>query len=415
MYANTLLSIRKRVISPRFAIGVVIWLNAFQAMGQSADPPWKPAIPKTWDDAVMKDLELPLANPEYSPQHMTAEYYYQIPVREIYRTYPVYHPDHEPAGYLEKLKTLEPEVVFRPEDLKSEEDWIRAGALIFNDPILPTLGGDDEYAQSLYVRDRQWHGKVNAPITKNGIMPFYRYTIRNKGEVQLGVLACASCHTRVLPDGTTIIGGQGNFPMDRAIAYDYRHGETLAGMRQVERLLYAADWTGKDSEVDSTQEAIIGRHEAIPPGVMARHRTDPRFPVVVPDLFDLEHRNYLGPHRTTAAPRHRRSDAIRYAQSRWRRLISLRRLHPFHRVYWRHDSPSPRRAAGTLQRSTAIRSGTLRVFNRASEKPKFIYSVGGSRKRSLSGQRLRTLSHSAPLQQQQTNTVRRLRHSYSPS
>ena len=35
---------------------------------------FRPAIPRTWDDAAVAALELPLANPKFSPQHVSAEY-----------------------------------------------------------------------------------------------------------------------------------------------------------------------------------------------------------------------------------------------------------------------------------------------------------------------------------------------------
>src|SRR5215471_17597816 len=53
---------------------------------------YQPTIPKVWDDAVMKDLEVPLVRAEYSPRHVPASFYYQIRVRPIYKSYPVYHP-----------------------------------------------------------------------------------------------------------------------------------------------------------------------------------------------------------------------------------------------------------------------------------------------------------------------------------
>src|SRR3984885_1716257 len=38
-----------------------------------------PVIPKTWDDAAIATLEVPLVNPVGSPKHVSAEYYYRIP------------------------------------------------------------------------------------------------------------------------------------------------------------------------------------------------------------------------------------------------------------------------------------------------------------------------------------------------
>ena len=56
------------------------------------------AIPRTWDAAEVADFELPLAVPAYTPQHVPEDYYYRLPVRPVFRSYPIYHPDREPPG-----------------------------------------------------------------------------------------------------------------------------------------------------------------------------------------------------------------------------------------------------------------------------------------------------------------------------
>jgi hypothetical protein len=99
-----------------------------------------PQIPKTWDDAEMRKLELPLADPAVSRAHAPADYYYRIPVRPIFKSYPVYHPEKEPAGYFEGLHKLKPELLWddkgtRPR-LDSEAEWIAAGELVFDAPII---------------------------------------------------------------------------------------------------------------------------------------------------------------------------------------------------------------------------------------------------------------------------------------
>jgi hypothetical protein len=51
---------------------------------------YQPTIPKVWDDAEMRDLEVPLARAEYSPKHVSASFYYAIPVwsaENIYGTH----------------------------------------------------------------------------------------------------------------------------------------------------------------------------------------------------------------------------------------------------------------------------------------------------------------------------------------
>ena len=52
----------------------------------------------------MATLEVPLADPVGSPKQVSADYYYRIPVRPIYKEYPIYAPGHEPPGYLDWLK-----------------------------------------------------------------------------------------------------------------------------------------------------------------------------------------------------------------------------------------------------------------------------------------------------------------------
>ena len=83
-------------------------------------PTYSPHIPRVWDDAEMAKLQLPLVVPTASPKQVTADYYYRIPVRTIYKNYPVYVPGKEPAGYLEWLKQQEPQSAFEPSTFKTE-------------------------------------------------------------------------------------------------------------------------------------------------------------------------------------------------------------------------------------------------------------------------------------------------------
>jgi len=92
-----------------------------------------PEIPKTWDDAAIPMLEIPLANPTGSPKH-----YYKVPVRPIYKSYPVYAPGHEPPGYTDWLKQQEAQVIWddagHQPPLEKEADWIKAGEIVFDAP-----------------------------------------------------------------------------------------------------------------------------------------------------------------------------------------------------------------------------------------------------------------------------------------
>ena len=125
------------------AVGVsfVLAFSCAVAAAQSAGVEGKftPEIPRTWDDAAMAALEVPLADPVGSPKHVSSDYYYKIPVRPIYKSYPIYAPGHEPAGYIDWRKQQEPIIVWddathRP-TVRTEADWIKAGEIVFDSPL----------------------------------------------------------------------------------------------------------------------------------------------------------------------------------------------------------------------------------------------------------------------------------------
>src|SRR5581483_3235129 len=72
--------------------------------------PFHPEIPRVWDDQEMARFELPLANAAASPRHVPAEYYYRIPVRTIYKSYPPVAPGQDFDEYVSRLEQTEPEI-----------------------------------------------------------------------------------------------------------------------------------------------------------------------------------------------------------------------------------------------------------------------------------------------------------------
>ncbi|MBL8214879.1 MAG: hypothetical protein JNK87_29435, partial [Bryobacterales bacterium] len=132
--------------------------------------------------------------PQYSPRHGSAEFYYQIPVRPIWKSYPIYHPDRMPAGYLEWLRQQEPQQIWNSAALQTDDDWVRAGEMVFDAAIGTNSLGTRVPRGPEYLQDRSWYERVKPPITRDGVKPFYRYIIRKKGEIEVGTLACATCH-----------------------------------------------------------------------------------------------------------------------------------------------------------------------------------------------------------------------------
>src|SRR5580698_10851379 len=96
------------MVSPRQTSSVALVIAFAFVLAFAVD------IPRTWEKAAVDTLELPLANPEFSPIHIDETDYYRIPERVIYKSYPVYAPGREPSGYMDRLKTVEPEVAFDP-------------------------------------------------------------------------------------------------------------------------------------------------------------------------------------------------------------------------------------------------------------------------------------------------------------
>ena len=249
-----------------------------------------PAIPRVWDDAEMATLQLPLVDTTASPKQISSDYYYRIPVRTIYRNYPVYAPGKEPAGYQEWLKQQEPQSSFDAGALKTEAHWLRAGELVFDSPI-----SYSNIAQISDVTNPEWHKKLRIPATKDGTLPWFRYVIREKGKVELGTLSCAMCHTRVMPDGTVVKGAQGNFPFERAAALT-ANSFTVERLLGFEHSFFGAPWITPDPlhEIQKMSlQKLAEMHTAIPPGVVARHGTNPMFPPQVPDLIGIKDRKYL--------------------------------------------------------------------------------------------------------------------------
>jgi hypothetical protein len=76
----------------RTAAVTILWATT----SMLAQSPYHPEIPRTWDKEAMATLEVPHPDPRYSPVAVPAEYYYSVPVRPVYKAYPVYAPGKEP-------------------------------------------------------------------------------------------------------------------------------------------------------------------------------------------------------------------------------------------------------------------------------------------------------------------------------
>jgi cytochrome c551/c552 len=270
-----------------------------------------PDIPRTWDSLALHDYELPLATPKATPKHVSPDYYYKLPERVIYKSYPIYAPGHEPKGYMEWLKQQEPEVAFDPAKLKTEEDWIRAGELVF-DASLDTIGDVFTVEE---VHDPAMYAYTKMPLTKEGIMPYARYVVPEKGKVIVSSLSCAMCHTRVMPNGLVIKGAQGNHPDTKRMAYKFSNPNVPEWAPQgFVRALMSAPWLENDPHTQLSKQpkaTILAAMEAMPAGTIFREGAGILFPPQVPNLIGIKERKYLD---HGGLNRHRNiGDLMRYA------------------------------------------------------------------------------------------------------
>jgi hypothetical protein len=267
-----------------------------------------PSIPKAWDDNETTSFELPLAQADRSPRYPSAKEYYDMPVRPVYRTYPFYAPDKEPAGYWESLQQKEPEVLFDPARLKTKEDWIRAGELVFDQPIVIVPPTSRPRYQANFRA-------VPLPTTPEGIVPEWFYVVRKKGVVELGFGGCVECHLRAMPDGSFLRGAQGNLPEMQSQAWRYTDRgtgpEVVQRYRESKRSRDFAPWAANQDAFDQiTLEEIVRRAQAMLPGVMEREGTSTKHPVKIPSLIGIQDLRYLD---ATGLSRNRNiGDLMRY-------------------------------------------------------------------------------------------------------
>ena len=293
---------RRRSAGALVAIAIALMVSA----GLATQP--AVSIPEFWSEELLHDYELPLATPENTPKHVSRDYYYAMPERVLYKSYPIYEPSREPQGYLDTLRAMEPEVVFDRSRLVTEADWIAAGREVFE---LPSAYNGPIVTMRM-VRDPAWYQQQRVPLTSGGIMPFARYVVRQKGRVDVGNTSCAMCHTRVMPDGTAVAGAQGNFPFEAVTATTLTDAPPPV-TKMLFRVLVGTPWIRATTErLDAMttaqfQEALAG----VPAGVIVRQGTSLFAPPAIPDLIGIRDRRYLD---KSGLGRHRGiADLMRYA------------------------------------------------------------------------------------------------------
>ena len=155
--------------------------------------------------------------------------------------------------------------------LQTKEDWIKAGEMVFNAPV---LFGPQTFDAAAH---RGFAAKTGDLFDKDGVSPFSVYVVRDRGKLETGEVACAECHRRLMPDGSVINGAQGNRPVEQiaylgladAAAEAEDKEKALADARRGQRMNFAAPWLRPDPNARLEQfsaEEIEAVHLAIPAG-----------------------------------------------------------------------------------------------------------------------------------------------------
>ena len=274
--------------------------------------------PVTWDEAALHEWATPIAGLNVRPGHFSAEEYYKAPVDNL-RTYPVYFPGREPAGYWEMLQSVGPKPLIEPATLTSEADWIRAGQRVFDEFDVGAFRVFDPQVVAFARTPEGFAGSGVIPRA-DGTLPDLRWIPTSNG-VALGLGNCVSCHIRLMPDGVLVRGAPPNetfSPIGR-----FRIGQwgasaiALTGDTPPMTVWrsWAAPWI-KDDIHESLKTAspgqigpLFGAAAAI--GLFPRWNGSAFYPTKIPDLIGIKDRKYID---HTATHQHRGpGDLMRYA------------------------------------------------------------------------------------------------------
>jgi mono/diheme cytochrome c family protein len=271
--------------------------------------------PRFWNDRELSDWATPVAGLNVRPGHFSEKEYYAAPVGEWVRTYPVYFPGREPAGYWDMIRNKKPEPLLRP-GARTQAQWIAEGQRVFRELDIPLLRSyDPKLIGSL--RSAEAFTKLGGHAQKDGTVLDFRWVPTAKG-LALGGNECAACHLRVLPDGSILDGPQFNNPPDGVGGQLFNFppevfspGDTkiMALWRQ-----FAVPWVPNDihERIKSLTGTEVGELLASnPPGTFPRFNGSPYYTTKVPDLIGLQDRKYID---HTATHRLRGpADVMRYA------------------------------------------------------------------------------------------------------
>ena len=271
--------------------------------------------PRFWNDRELADWATPIAALNVRPGHFSEREYYAAPNAEWLRTYPVFLPEREPAGYWDMLRTRKPEPLIGP-GARTDAEWISSGRRVFEEMDVPMFRSADPAVLAM-VRSSDEFTHRGGAAQKDGRVLGLRWVPTAKG-LSLGLSDCAGCHTRALPDGSLLNGAPFTAAINGVIGELVARATplffpgdppALASWRE-----FRVPWVRNDihdrmkSMTAEEAGALLG---SVPPGAFARFNGSPYYMTKIPDLIGIRDRKYID---HTATHRLRGpADVMRYA------------------------------------------------------------------------------------------------------
>ena len=313
------------------ATACLLIATACLAFAQQNGRRWKPNIPKTWDEDALRVWATPLAGLNVSPTHMSAKEYYSFKIENL-RTYPVYFPGREPEGYWEMLQHVGPQPLIEPNKLRTVEDWVNAGKLVFEQvDFLHLRSRDPNFIEE--ARSKEQLERAGVRPLPDGTLIGLRWVPTREG-LAISSSNCSFCHTLNLPSGQRIPGAPFRTVAPRPPA-TFRVWPMISRVQAQKHVLvgsppfymgaesigmwlyraYGVPWIANDihqqlkSVTEEEYEALDLAHRTS--GALLRWNGSPFFPAKIPDLIGIKDRKYID---HTATHLHRSiADLMRYA------------------------------------------------------------------------------------------------------